>query len=304
MERPQISLTKPGAWGRPARCRALAGRYHGLLAALCGLAVLFASACARPDWVETNPDIAARARGEPQAFLTDVFRQWEDLQGMVGSYRVRVSRGLGSRTLDTQIFVLRDGFFELDVLSPAATTEGYLVAGRTEIGFWANEEGRLYRGPLESGAFGRALGIDLEPEDVVAVLLGFGVAWQGGNRPRAEWDEAERRIRVSNDSGAEAFLHPVLARFERVSFSTSQGRIEVAFEEWATEPAPLPTRLTIRVPDEDISIEMRLAQRWQANPDGLNPEYFDVRSPGGGVVEVPLELLALEGGLLRRGLEQ
>ena len=269
----------------------------------CLILVLFVAACARPDWIETYPDIAARARAEPEAFRADAHRQWEGLRGMVGSYRVRVSRGVGSRTFDTQIFLLRDRFLEIDLLSPAATTEGYLVAGRREIGFWAAEEGRLYRGPIEPGAFGRALGIDLGPDDVVAVLMGFGVAWTGGRSPRAEWDEGERRIRVSDGAGATAWLHPVLARFERIRFATSQGDIEVTVEEWADGPAPVPTRLAIRVPDDDISVEMRLAPRWQANPDGLNAEFFDVQ-PVEGTVEVPLELLALEGGLLRRGLER
>ena len=263
---------------------------------------LLAAACARPDdWIETYPDIAAQARQEPQAFLSDVYDRWGDLRGMVGSYQVRASRGVSSRTLDTQIFLLRDRFLEIQVLSPAATSEGYLVSGRNEIGFWTSEENYLYRGAIEPGEFGRALGLDLEPEDIVAVLMGFGVSWKDGTAPVASWDESRRRIRVEGETGTIAWLHPVAARFERVVVSTDSGPIEITYEEWAGSGPPIPLRMTIEVPEEDVTLRLRLAAAWHANPEGLDEEYFEVL-PVGGALEAPLSQLAADGGLLRRGL--
>jgi len=263
---------------------------------------LFAGACARPDdWIETYPDIAARARQEPQAFLSDVYDRWRDLHGMVGSYQVRASRGVSSRTLDTQIHVLRDRFIDIQVLSPAATSEGYLVSGRSEIGFWTSEENYLYRGAIEPGEFGRALGLDLEPDDIVAVLMGFGLPRKDGTAPVASWDESRRRIRVEGETGNIAWLHPVSARFERVVVATATGRIEITYEAWTESGAPVPLRMTIHVPDEDIILRLRLAASWVANPEGLIPEEFDVFAVRGSI-EAPLSRLAADGGLLRRGL--
>ena len=263
------------------------------------------AACARPgDWIETYPDIATRARQEPQEFLADVYERWDDLRGMEGSYQVRASRGVSSRTLDTHIFLLRDRFVTIEVLAPGtATSEGYLTAGEAEIGFWTSEENRLYHGSIEPGAFGRALGLDLEPDDIVAVLMGFGVPWHEGAAPDASWDESRARIRVESRSRITAWLHPVLARFERVVVSTEAGAIEIDYEEWAEDGAPVPLRMTIRVPDEDITLRLRLASSWRRNPAGLVPSFFDVELLP-GALRAPLDQLTADGGLLRRGLER
>ena len=63
--------------------------------------------CARPaDWLQTYPDIAARAQQQPQAVADEVYARWDGLQGMVGSYQVRARRGVSSRTIDVQIYLL------------------------------------------------------------------------------------------------------------------------------------------------------------------------------------------------------
>jgi hypothetical protein len=263
---------------------------------------LFIVACARPDdWIETYPDVATRARREPQAVAAEAYGRWDELRGLVGSYQVRASRGVSSRTLDTQIHLLRDRFIDIQVLSPAATSEGYLVAGRHEIGFWTSEENYLYRGEIAPGEFGRALGLDVEPDDIVAVLLGFGVPWEGGSAPVASWDGSRRRIRVDGGAGGSAWLHPMTRRFERVVMPTGSGAIDIVYDEWSESGPPVPLRMTIRVPGEDITMRLRLAASWVANPPGLSPEAFDVFAVRGSV-ELPLRQLAVDGGLLRRGL--
>jgi len=277
-----------------------------LPAALGGVAMaaMLASGCAGASSPpEPAPEVAALARQDPQAFYEDVRRQWEGLQGLGGSYQVRASRGISNRTLDTQIYLLRDAFVTIEVLAPGtATAEGYLTAGRAEVGFWISEENRLYRGGLEPGAFGRALGLELEPADIVAVLMGYGVPGGGGEPPAASWDESRQRIRV--DRGRlSAWLHPQTRRFERVVADGGSGPIEVIYEAWAEAPAPVPLRLTIALAAEGLTLRLRLAERWHADPAGLKPSFFDVLEVS-GAVETPLEQLAVGGGLLRRGLER
>jgi hypothetical protein len=267
---------------------------------LSGLLVLLSTTgCARPDnWVQTYPDIAARARQDPQSFLTETNARWDDLHGMVGSYQVRASRGINSRTLDTQFYLLRDAFVEIQVLAPTFTSEGYVGVGTREVGFWVSEDPCLYRGPNEPGAFGRALGLDLTPENIVATLMGYAVP-QGGNITAA-WDEGERRIRVVAD-GVTAWLHPVSGRFERVLIGTSSGAIDIEYQEWSADGPPVPLRMDIDVAAEGITLQLRLAPAWNANPEGLDEAFFD-DIPVQDAVDCPLDQLALEGGLLRRGL--
>jgi hypothetical protein len=52
---------------------------------------------------------------------------------------------------------------------------------------------------------------------------------------------------------------------------------------------------------EGITLQLRLAPAWDTNPEGLDPAFFDDMYVA-GAVDCPLEQLALEGGLLRRGL--
>ena len=264
------------------------------------VSALLVSGCARPDdWLQTYPDIAARARQDPESFVLDVQSRWDDLRGMVGSYQVRASQGVGGRTMDTQIYLLRDRFVDIQVLAPTGSTEGYLVAGGSEVGFWTSDENRLYRGPNDPGAFGRALGIDLTPAAIVAVLMGYGVD-VGDGQPSIQFDEAAQRIRVT-EAGTTAWLHPAFGRFERVVVSTPSGPIEIEYEAWSQVGPPVPLRIRVKVVSEDFTLELRLAATWRSNPEGLDEAYFEVY-PVSGAVDAPLSLLQAEGGLLRRGL--
>jgi hypothetical protein len=265
--------------------------------------LLALGACAGADnWVRTYPDVAARARSDPQPFVAAARAQWEGLRGIVGSYQVRASRGISSRTLDTQIYLLRDAFVQIEVLSPGlATTEGFVGVSAHEVGLWVAEDPCLYRGPNEPGAFGRALGLDLTPRDIVATLMGFALPIEAP--VAAEWDESERRIRVAGP-GATAWLHPVTLRFERVVIETATGPIAVRYEDWAAEGPPVPLRMRVEVTAEDITLQLRLAPAWNANPEGLVPAFFEDLPAVDTAVDCSLDELALEGGLLRRGLDR
>lgn len=284
----------------PQRRRAATRRSQRLASFL--LSALLLSGCARPgDWLQTYPDVADRARQDPQAFVLEAHSRWDDLRGMVGSYEVRSIQRVGSRKMDAQIHLLRDRFLDIQILAPSGSTEAYLVAGEREIGFWASNENRLYRGPNQPGEFGRALGLDLSPATVVAVLMGYGVSIGYGD-PSIQWDEIAQRIRVTL-AGTSAWLHPVSGRFERVVVNRPSGSIEIEYEAWSETGPPVPLRMRVTAASEDMMLQLRLAATWQSNPTGLDKAYFDVY-PVSGAVDAPLSLLQVEGGLLRRGLSR
>jgi hypothetical protein len=263
--------------------------------------LLLATGCARPDdWIETRPDLATRARQDPASFLAPALAQWDGLRGMVGSWQVRASRGISSRTLDTQIHLMRDALVQIEVLSPGFTTEGFVGVSTREVGLWVSEDPCLYRGPNQPGAFARALGIELAPEDIIAALMGFAVPYP--ERATAVWDETERRIRVAS-SGTTAWLHPLTLRFERFVVATPSGPISGRYESWTEGDVPVPARLRVEGAAEDITLELRLASEWNANPAGLDEAFFE-ELPVTDAVDCPLDELAREGGLLRRGLQR
>jgi len=78
---------------------------------------------------------------------------------------------------------------------------------------------------------------------------------------------------------------------------------EVLWPEWAEEPGVAPRLIEIDVPSEGIELHLSLASSWLANP-ALVATDFDVSVLPVGTVELSLDVLAAEGGLLRRGFEQ
>jgi len=262
------------------------------------LGAMLAGCAGADDWVKTQPDLAEQARSDPGAIVAAALAQWDGLRAMVGSYQVRASRGINSRTLDTQIYLLRDALVQIEVVPPTMITEGFVGVSRSEVGLWVSEDPCLYRGPNVPGAFGRALGIDLTPEDIVAALMGFAVPHP--ERATVSWDEAERRIRVTG-SGTSAWLHPATLRFERFTVSTGAGTISGRYEAWMEGETPVPSRLRVEVEAEDITLQLRLAEKWNPNPTGLDAAFFD-ELPVQASRDCSLDALAADGGLLRRGL--
>ena len=264
-------------------------------AALLALAMV---GCGRRDWIADYPDVAERARQEPSAFVDPAFEQWQGVQGIAGSYGLVASRGIGRASADIWVAANRPDKLLLEVLTPTGTTEGFLTANGEEVGLWTEEEGVLYRGPLEGNAFRRALGLPLDLEDAIALLLGFGV--DRDRRPPASvvWDDRQKRIRLDFDASVSLWLHPVLLRFQRLRYTGGDTSVQAEIENWTDQPAPIPRRLRLDLEKEGLHLDLRLHEEWTLNPD-FTPRDFSIRTPL-GAVEMPLEALATDGGLLRR----
>lgn len=178
-------------------------------------------ACAGGDnWIESHPEVADRARAEPDRFTSAAWRQWEPVDALTGSYGLRVSRGVGSRSFDVSFVVQRPDRLEISFHDPTGAIEAFLIHGPGEIGLYFAEDRVLYRGASRPGAFERALGLELAPADVVAAVIGHAVVGgvDGSSTPVSEWDEEARRIRVDG-ARAVGWLHPVSLVWDRVEYA-------------------------------------------------------------------------------------
>lgn len=284
--------TPPRSRIRRRRASERLGQGHLLVALL--LTVALAGGCGG-GWVETEPEVAARARAEPGWFVDAAWRQWDEVELHSGSWRVEASRGLGGTTLDVYLLALRPGSLRVTVLAPQGTTEAVLVAGPEEIGLWDRSERVAYVGPAEPGAFGRALGLALEPDDAVGTILGYGLTRQRIEDVR--WVEEEQRIRVAGED-AVGWLHPLTRRYERLSFA--DGAVEVRLDDWRQGDWPQPGHIEIRVPDDGLTLELDLSSQNRQPPD---PAMFVAERPEGHPVR-GLEELTRQGGLLERELRR
>lgn len=276
----------------PPRCR-----FRGwcLVAVVATLPAL--SGCGGAGWVETAPDVADRARAEPEWFVEAAWAQWEEAgPGLhAGSWRVEASRGVTSTAMDVYVLALPPASIRVSVLAPQGTTEAVLVAGPDEIGLWDRAEGVAYAGAAAPGAFGRALGLALEPADAVGTIFGYGLVPE--RIDAVEWVEERQRIQVTGGD-AVAWLHPMTRRYERLSFAA--GAVEARLADWREGEWPQPGRIELRVSGDDLRLDLELTGHNRLSPD---PAMFVPERPPGHAV-LPLEELARQGGLLDRELRR
>ena len=109
-----------------------------------------------------SPDeLAARLRARSQG-----------IHGLKGLARVHVSAPGKNFTTQEVVFVRRPGFLRLETLSPLGTPLFYLVAAGRDLFLYHPGENRYYQGSVRSRSFSALLPGGLEPEEVVALLLG------------------------------------------------------------------------------------------------------------------------------------
>ena len=253
--------------------------------------------------METYPDLADQARLQPESLVGQAAAQTAGLRRMYGSYRLEARRGAGSRSVDLVVMAEVPDRLSIELLAPTGQTEAFLKSGATEVSLWIGEENRLYRGPAGEGAFAAALGLDLSVRDAVSTLMGRLPGWTGAGSGQVEWDEEEQRIRVTTTAGTRGWLHPVTLRFDRMQFLRRGAMTEVLWPEWVEDPGVVPRVIELDVPAEGIELHLRLASSWMANPPLVAAD-FEASVLPVGTAELPLEVLAAEGGLLHRGFEQ
>ena len=285
------------------------------------------TACGGGGWLDDHPDIAELARRDPDRFVEAAWSQWAAVRTLSGSYTMRVARGIGRRTFDVSIAVIRPNWLIIDVLAPTGSIEASLVANPDEVGLLVTEERVIYRGPATAEAFQQALGFDLSVEDAVAVLIGYALDRTVGG-VTASWDDDARRIRVDQGVRASSWLHPVSLVFDRTELhAAGAAAVEVEIEETrrvevppeaagaagsgerlelppgvASEGVPVPTLLDLQLRDEGYGIRLTLLGGADLNRE-LPASYFEVADRP-GFVTLPLSELARDGGLFRRGTDE
>lgn len=318
-----LRTASPGTAG-PPHPRAGAPRAAAALGFLLAGCLILSGGCAgRGGWVQEFPDIADRARAAPISFVDPVFEPYEGARGLASSYSLRASRGIGRASVDLYVAIERPRSLRIEVLDPAAATEAFLIANDDEVGMWVAEESVLYRGARAPGTFERALGLEIGPEDAIALLLGYGAERDAYGLEHAAWDENARRVRLDLAARTSLWLHPVGLRVDRVrhhggfssaveAWITAWNQLSAAAEGLAESRAtagvtveggnggtpPLPTEIAIEVEDDGLRLELRQQRGAIFNPD-FPPGSFSIPEVRGATV-LPLDALAYEGGLLRR----
>ncbi len=265
--------------------------------------VLAASGCARGGWIRQRPQLAEQARRDPGSFLGPARQLTAPLEGLVGSYTMRLSRGIGRRTVDTFVSVRRPADLDILVLDPSGGTQAYLRANKLEVGLFLREEKLLYRGPSTRASFEQAIGFGLSAADVVAALLGSAIDTASHPPGQPTWDEDARRIRVDYGAEASVWLLPPTLGFDRVEHRRAGDSVMIeVLESTSTlvgaQTVPLPSSLRLRIEPDGYGIALQLLDDPSPNFD-FPANHFDLQVPA-GVLQLPISDLGREGGLFRR----
>jgi outer membrane lipoprotein-sorting protein len=108
----------------------------------------------------------------PEDFLARLRARSQALQGLKGLAHVRVSAPGKNFTTQEVIFARRPGFLRLETLSPLGTPLFYFATTGQDLSMYHPGENRFYQGPARARHLSAILPAGLEPEEVVAILLG------------------------------------------------------------------------------------------------------------------------------------
>jgi len=108
----------------------------------------------------------------PEDFLVQVRARSQALQGLKGLAHVRVSAPGKNFTTQEVIFARRPGLLRLETLSSLGTPLFYCSTTGHDLFMYHPGENRYYKGPVRARHLSAILPAGLEPEEVVAILLG------------------------------------------------------------------------------------------------------------------------------------
>ena len=262
---------------------------------------LVLNGCANRGWILDQPQLAERARLSPDSFLEPALRLTAPLESLVGSYRMRFSRGIGRRSFDTFVSVRRPADLDILVLDPTGGTQAYLRANASEVGLFLREE--QLRGPATGPSFEQAIGFGMSAADVVAALLGYAINSASHPAGRPSWDESARRVRVDYGEEASVWLLPPTLWFDRIEHRRVDNIVALELRnsiaaEVDGQMVLVPSSLQVRVEPEGYGIAMQLVGVPSINFE-FPPAHFELEVPT-GTVQLPISDLGREGGLFRR----
>jgi len=227
----------------------------------------------------------------PADLLQQVGARLQALQGLKGLAQVKVSAKGKNFTAQEVLFVRRPAFLRVESLGPLGTPHLYVVTNGTELNIYNPGENRFYYGPATANHLSSALPIDLEPEEVVAFLLG-GLPLIDHDTTSLREDRAQglwilELVSSARGERQSIWVHPQSFHILRADFHRPGSSRYLTFTEFAQVQGllfPKRIELTSLAPKAQISVDY---QEVELNPDWEKQD-FHLPVPRGAAV-IPLK---------------
>jgi outer membrane lipoprotein-sorting protein len=250
------------------------------------LGILFLlSACA------TLPLLPPETRPADE-ILQEVAARQQALQGLKGLAQVKVSSEGKSMKSQQVLFARRPGFLRVESLSPLGIPLLYVVTDGKTLRLYHPGENRYYQGSYRGSSPSLGLPPDLNPEEVVAFLL--------GGLPTGECEKASSRadrkeglwvldlLSPSRGESRILWVHPEHFSILRAEFNSPRFSYRVAFADFRQTNGilfPQHMVLTSADPPTRISVEF---QELELNPPQWQAQDFLLPVPRGAeVYQIP-----------------
>jgi outer membrane lipoprotein-sorting protein len=188
------------------------------------------SACA------TLPPVLPPQLPTPEYLLERVGARLQPLQGLKGLAQVKVS-SIGRKFQAQEVLIVhRPAFLRVESLGPLGTPQLYLVSDGHELSLYIPGENRYYRGQATVRHLSSVLPVALEPEEVVAFLLG-GVPLTDYDRSSVRADREENLwildlISTSRGVRQSLWIHPQSYQILRAEFQGPGSSHRLAFADF------------------------------------------------------------------------
>jgi outer membrane lipoprotein-sorting protein len=245
---------------------------------------LYVSGCATIPVLPPQPPPA-------EDLLKQVEARLQVPQGLKGLALVKVSSAGKNFQAQEVLFVQRPAFLRLETLGPLGTPQLYWVTDGRELSLYDAGENRYYRGPATASHLSSVLPVVLDPEEVVAFLLG-GLPLID---PKTSSLRADREkglwildlVASARGESQSLWVHPQSFHILRAESHRSGSSRCLTFSDFSRIQGiffPKRIQLTSLDPQGQISVEY---QEVELNP-GWKNEDFQLPIPRGAKV-IPLE---------------
>lgn len=227
----------------------------------------------------------------PEYLLEQRGTRLQALQGLKGLAQVKVSSAERNFNAQEVLFVRRPAFLRVESLGPLGTPQLYLVTDGHELSLYNPGENRYYRGLATASHLSSALPVALEPEEVVAFLLGgfplinYEISSVRADREKGLW--ILELISTSRKERQSLWIHPQSLQILRAEFhgpGSSHCLTFVDFHQVQGLLFPKRIHFTSLESKAQISVEY---QEVELNPDWKKQD-FHLPVPRGAKV-IPLD---------------
>ena len=248
------------------------------------------SACLHFSACATLPVLAPQPPS-PEYLLEQVGARLHAFQGLKGLALVKVTSTEKNFHAQEVLFVHRPAFLRVESLGPLGTPALYLVTDGHELSLYNPGENRYYRGQATASHLFSILPVALEPEEIVAFLLGglplidFEISSIRGDREEGLW--ILELISPSRGERQSLWVHPQSFAILRAECHRPGSSHRLAFADfYRVQGLLFPKQIQLNSLESKAQISVEY-QEVELNPDWKKQDFY-LPVPRGAKV-IPLE---------------